>query len=411
MARKSQTALVLLLTCVLVAGAAAAAAAQTTIRVMTFMPKEIEDRVVAAFTAQNPDVRVELEALPWAEYFTKLQTTIAGGTAADVVALNMENFTAFAALGALVDLDPYVRADGYDTGQYFPRVLELFRYQGRLHGLPGSFSTVVLFYNKQLYGTAAVAPPRDAWTWEDLIASARKLTRDTNNDGIVDQFGYAVAWWPMYVWLGGGDILSPDGRRTLIDQPGAVRGLQEMVDTWLVHKVAPSPSQLRTLSDWDMWSQGKLATYPIGPWGLAPFQGTPFDWDAAHHPPIAQRATFLFANPLAITSQSRNKDAAWRFLRFSAGPEGSRIRQGGGYEISPLRAVAEEGFGLGLAKPQNIRIFLEATAYAISPPALAQWNEIQAAIDEQLDLARIGRITAQEAMQRAARTVNQVLAR
>src|SRR5690606_7316706 len=127
-------------------------------------------------------------------------------------------------------LDDFVARDAYDLGAYFPAVVDLFRFDGALYGLPASFSNVVLFYNQNLYDQAGVGAPGASWGWSDLLEAARKLTVDTSNDGVADRHGYAAAWWPLYIWLGGGEIIDETGTDTLIDSPEAIRGLQEMVD-------------------------------------------------------------------------------------------------------------------------------------------------------------------------------------
>ena len=388
-----------------------AALAQTTIRYMTFFPEEIEAEVVAAFNRTHPDIVVQMEPAGFGEIFTKLQVALAGGVAPDVVSLNLENYTGFAASGNLLRLDPLMQADAFDLSIYFPAVVDLFRLRGSLYAFPATFSDVVLFYNEDLYSQAGLTGPQSAQSWPEMMDIAKKLTRDLSGDGAADQYGYAVAWWPMYIWLGGGEILDETGARTLINSPEAVAGLQAMVDTWLVEGVAPSPAELAVKGDWDRWAEGTLATFPIGPWGLAPFQETPFDWNAAHHPPIARQATFLFSNPLAITSQSANPQAAWEFLKFATGPEGTQIRQDMGYEISPVRDVATASFGRDMRRPCDMAVFLEATSYAKSPPAIPAWNEVSAAIDEQLNQARAGTISVRNAMDNAAIAVQAILSR
>ena len=56
-------------------------------------------------------------------------------------------------------------------------------------------------------------------------------------------------------------------------------------------------------------------------------------------------------------------------------------------------------------------VFLEATSYAKSPPAIPAWNEVSAAIDEQLNQARAGTISVRNAMDNAAIAVQAILSR
>ncbi len=84
---------------------------------------EVEPSIVAAFQEANPGITVEFEAVPFGDFFTKLKTLIAGGEAPDVVSLNIENLAAFASLGALEELGPYIERDGFDLDQYYESTL------------------------------------------------------------------------------------------------------------------------------------------------------------------------------------------------------------------------------------------------------------------------------------------------
>ena len=387
-----------------------------TISVMTFLAAdtpEVEREIMAEFEKENPGYKVELQFVPFGEYFTKLQTMIAGGTPPDVASLNMENLQSFAALGTLVDLDPYVQKDNYDLGQYYPATVQMHSYKGRLYALPASFSTVVLFYNKNLFDEAGIAYPDAGWDWDKLIEVGKKLTKDTDGDGRTDQFGYSRAWWPMYLWLNGADLFNEDKTRCTLTDPAAVEGIQKMVDLWMVHEIAPTPADLTTQGDWDMFTSGRLAMYPTGPWAIAPFQEiTTFEWDIADHPPGKERATFLFGNAYAVLSGSKNPDAAWELIKFAAGEKGESIRQVGGYEIAPVKAAAETEFLRSLAgkMPAHAEVFLQATAYARTVPVVPKWGEISAAIDEQLELASLGKKPVKDALTDACTKVDAILA-
>ena len=91
-------------------------------------------------------------------------------------------------------------------------------------------SNVILYYNKDLFDKAGVAYPTNDWTWNDMLAAAKKLTLDTNKDGKIDQWGFAVnniVWvWAGFVWGNGGDILSPDRKSACCTIPRNHRGAE-----------------------------------------------------------------------------------------------------------------------------------------------------------------------------------------
>ncbi|MBK8032240.1 MAG: extracellular solute-binding protein [Chloroflexi bacterium] len=152
---------------VLAIGIVPVLAQDTTIRYFTFSaaPDHLEDldTIIAAFEEANPGITVEVETAPFADYFTLLQADVVSGDAPDVFELNYENFVTYAANDTLLDLSSYLDAEA----PFYPRALEAFQYEGVQMALPETFSTVLLFFNKDLFDQAGVAYPTNEWTWED----------------------------------------------------------------------------------------------------------------------------------------------------------------------------------------------------------------------------------------------------
>ncbi|MEZ4517363.1 MAG: extracellular solute-binding protein [Chloroflexota bacterium] len=161
-------------------------------------PDHLEDldAMIAAFSEQHPEISVKVETAPFDDYFTKLQTLIAGGTAPDVFELNYENFVTYADKGILLDLSPLMAADeSLDTNIYYPRALEAFTYDGKQEGLPATFSTVVMFYNKDLFDAAGLDYPTNDWTWDDVRAAAEQINDPDN--GVYGMHS-GIQFWEFY---------------------------------------------------------------------------------------------------------------------------------------------------------------------------------------------------------------------
>ena len=126
-------------------GSPALARAQEPVEISYFTfsaaPDHLEDldAMVAAFETANPGVRVEVETAPFDQYFTELQTRIAGGDAPDVFELNYENFVSYASKGVLLDLTPLATADPSLPARFYPRAYEAFSRDGKQYGLPAVF--------------------------------------------------------------------------------------------------------------------------------------------------------------------------------------------------------------------------------------------------------------------------------
>ncbi len=386
-----------------------------TIKVMSFFAydnPEVEKAVVSAFEAANPDIKVDYESVPMSDIFTKYKTLIAGGVAPDVMAMNLENAYTFGSMGVLEPLDEWITKSGYDTSKIYQSTLDSFKVDGVQYSMPATFSDVVLFYNKDLFDAAGIGYPTRDWTQKELIAAATALTKDTNNDGKIDQFGYNFPWWPVILGMYGATIWSADGKTCTLNSPEGVKAFQTIVDARYVDKYAPTADQLAEQGDWDMFMAGKLAMFPTGPWAVQPFNDkVSFTYDIAHMPAGDKQSTLVFANSYAMAAASKNKDAAWKFLSFATGPEGTKIRQDGKYEISPVKEIAEKYYVASLAgdDPEHAIVFMEALDYAVRQPLHANWNMISDAIQPELDLALTQAIPVQEALDKACEGVNAAL--
>jgi len=403
------------------AATTAPAAEPVTIKVVSFLTYDenkegAEAAVVAAFEAAHPEIKVDFQLLPYADYFTSLKTWVAGGTAPDVASLDLAMLQEMAAAGSIVDLNPLVTSTNYDLSAYYQSTLDMFSNNGGQYGLPASYSNVVLYYNKNLFDAAGLPYPDDKMDWATFIDNAKKLTKDTNGDGTIEQWGTARLWWPYYMLFVGATPFNADATQCTLTDPKAIEGFQAMVDLTLTDKVAPSSQDLAAQDDWHMFEGGRLAMYPIGPWSISEFNDVikDFDWDATTLPsgPTGEKVTFLFGNAYSILSSSKQQEAAFTFLQFVTGAEGDQIRQDAGFEIAPIKSVAEGSFLSSMAgkKPANANVFLTSAEFAKSVPTHAHWSEIADIISGQLDSALLGDITVPVAMQNACDAINPILA-
>ena len=386
----------------------------TTIKVMSFYAFDnpnVEYAVVRAFEEANPDIKVQFEAVPFGDIFLKYKTLIAADLAPDVMSMNYDNAYLFASMGALEPLDEFITKTGYDTSTLFKSALDMFKVNGVQYSMPGTFSDVVLYFNKNLFDAAGLEYPQRDWTQEEFQAVAKALTLDTNGDGNIDQWGYTFPWWPIILEMYGGSIW--EGKTCTLNSPEGIKAMQSIVDGRYVGKFAPTADELAQQGDWDMFIAGKLAMLPTGPWAVQPFNEkiTTFTYDIAHMPAGDKQATHLYANSYAMAAVSKNKDAAWRFIEFATGPEGTKIRQDGKYEISPVREIAEKYYiaALAGAPPEHANVFLEAMDYAVPQPVHANWQQIYDSIAPELDLALTQAESVKDALDNACVGVNAAL--
>ena len=115
--------------------------------------------------------------MPWEDYWTKLQTGVAGGSTNDVFWINAANLPVYAAQGAIVPIQAIVDDGSIDVDAYPDPCAVSIPSKGRSIGIPRDFDTIALFYNKDLFDKAGVEYPTGDWTWDDLRAAAGEADR------------------------------------------------------------------------------------------------------------------------------------------------------------------------------------------------------------------------------------------
>ncbi|RYE10957.1 MAG: sugar ABC transporter substrate-binding protein [Hyphomicrobiales bacterium] len=399
----------------LVTAISSPAFAQTTVKYMTFSaaPDYLEelDATVAAFEAAHPDINVEVETAAYNDYFTKLQTVIAAGQAPDAFELNYENFVAFANRGVLADLDPLIAADtGFSTSIYNPTALAAFSQGGKQYGLVESFSNVVLFYNKDLFDKAGVAYPTADWTWTEELEAAQKLTDAAN--GVWGTLA-PIQFWEFYKTIAqnGGSMFNADKTEVTLDSAANIETLQWMVDKVNKHHVTPTDAEMAGQTDGDLFKAGKVAMLRTGIWMFGDFLANAnFNWDIALEPGKTNKAHHFFANGVAVSATSANQQAAYEWLKFlTSSKEAVEIRIGAAWELPAVSDPAYVQGYLDQPKPESREVVFQALDTAVTPPVINNWTQLTDIVGQELEAAKLGQKTPQQALTDAAAAVKNIL--
>jgi multiple sugar transport system substrate-binding protein len=379
-------------------------AGKTAIRYMNFSANDGHEKdlagIVQAFQTANPDITVQVETVPYDSYFTKLQTAVAGGTAADTFELNYENFVTYAKNGSLAELS------GVDNATYKKSLLEAFNDSGKQYGLPESFSNVVLFYNKALFAKAGVAVPTDSWTWADEQAAAQKLT----NKGTKAWGDYQpVTFHEFYKALAqtGGKFLSDDRSQAVFSSPEGVKAAN-----WLIGKsgkTMPTEADGAGTPDFDskLFKSGKLAMWHTGVWMFTPMADAPFDWDIVVEPGDTTKASAMFTNGLVVSSASKSKEAAQKWINFLASSDATTTaRLKSSWELPPLADESKLASYLSQKKPANRKAVFTSLEATVLPPVIERQQEMQDLVTAELTAAAAGRKPVDKALSDAQTKVN-----
>jgi multiple sugar transport system substrate-binding protein len=382
---------------------------------------ELREAFNGRFAERYPNVNVTMELLPAGQnYFEKLQTLIAAGTAPDVFDMWEGYIQPYAANGALVNLDPFLEADSQiSKTDLLPAAVEGANWEGSIYALSIGFmpGPISIYYNTDHFDTAGLAHPTSEWTWNDMAEAARSLTLDGNGDGTPEQWGLVYdLWfvpWLYWVWSNGGDVFNADETACTLAEPAAVEAIQFWADL-VTEDVALSPSMLQAMQgSLNSFLTGAVSMYLGNTWDVATLmEGTETPWKAVLSPKAnnGNRIWYEHFWCWAISSQSTVQDAAWDFSRDFVL---ERVIDPATPTIPPLVQLLDtfdtptnQELGYG----PLISLATEPNLFRI-PGSGAKWDKISGMIQAELDLVFIGEKSAADAAAAVCPAVDAELAR
>ncbi len=146
--------------------------------------------IVNEWNAVHPDMQVEYIQGTWNSAHDYLITAFETGDVPDIFHYESSVIIDYAMRGYLTDLSPFISAE-MKSDILNVAWATVTRPNGEVGGIPFLIESLVVLYNRSLLEKEGIIPPTidHPWTWDDLQAASRRLTRDTNGDGVIDQYG------------------------------------------------------------------------------------------------------------------------------------------------------------------------------------------------------------------------------
>ena len=337
-------------------------------------------QIIQNFEDQNPNVIVQLEPVSGRDYYARLLTQLAAKAAPDIMQIGDDAVPSFVSKNAFVPLDTYLKGINFDPSIYLPGLLDPGKINGVQYLLPKDYSPLAVYYNKTLFDAASVPYPVVGWTWEDLLATAQKLTvKDAS--GNVTQWGIQLpaAWttgFEYWVAAAGGSLISADGKTFtgVMDSPEVARAVQFYADLYNKYQVAPPPADMNAFGGGNSeFANGKAAMMLFGRWPQGGFKTNPnISLGVVAPPQDKVRANILFWGGFGIATSSSQPEIAFKYLSFVSGEPGAQVWKD--WALPAVKSVADSS-GLSADPIEGVWIgelnHLVPRAYTFTP----YWNE------------------------------------
>lgn len=280
---------------------------------------KIIDNAVERFEKENPNVNVEyVSGIRKEDYSEWISQQALSGDMCDVFMVISNDLATFSDVGILENLSSYIESDpSFDESVYFSSSYQSGQVNNVQYALPYESVPTLMYVNRTLLESEGIKVPDQNWTWEDFYEICEKMTKDTDGDGVLDQFGQYGYTWENAIYSNGAKIFNEEGTESLLQEDKIFDAIEFMRKLERLNKGQKVTSE--------MFDRGQVVFCPMSfseyraykpyPWSVKKYSS--FEWDCIPMPagPSGSNVSQLDTLLVGMSRSSRNKDMAWKFLK------------------------------------------------------------------------------------------------
>ncbi len=376
---------------------------------------EMVRQLIPEFERRNPGIKINAQQIPWTAAHEKLLTAFAGDATPDVSQIGNTWIPEFAVLHAIEPLNEYVdHSSVIDRGDYFEGVLKTNIIDSTLYGIPWYVDTRVIYYRKDLLREVGYEKPPP--TWDEMMQLCGSMQRRARSEGITRYpFFLPTNEWVPAIILGmqsGASLLKDDRTRGNFTGPDFKRAFN-LLATFYQKEYSPSGQQLIT-NLYDSFGHGLIAMYITGPWNIGEFsrrlpEKVQEQWMTSPLPSMDSTypgASLPLGTSLMIFHQSRNKEAAWKFIEFLGSTQQSIAFYRITGNLPPRKSAWSDS---SLMSNKYIQAFHQQLQRLDPLPPVPEWEQIVIKLQLYVEYVATNTLTVDEALKRFDTEVDQML--
>lgn len=353
-----------------------------------YLKKEL-DNGIKAFEEKNPNIKVQIISVGWEDLNSKIIQLFQAKESPDIMLTGSRTLKQLVDMGAAENLSPFMKDDF--KSKRVENVLKTAQIDGKQYGIPMAFSSRALYYRTDLIQN----PPKN---WDELLQTAKEVhAKDPKVYGfaIPTDLESGTDEILNFIYQNGGRIVDKDGKYTLNSKENveALTYLKKFSDEGLI----PDPVSMKRNDQATLFKNGNLAMFVSGPWEKEEMDKSEYKYGVAELPVGKFSAETLVTDSYVMSSQSKHKEAAWKFIEFMGQPEYQRpVSEAFGWFPVLKDEEKDKRFNDEFMKP-----FAAKIKDGVPEPQVSNWDTFNKTFVTAVQKVLTGKATPQEALDQA----------
>lgn len=374
--------------------------------------KLLTEEIIPEFEKEHPDIKITEVQVPYDEMRRRLIVSTAAAQYPDVMRMDIIWVPQFADIGVLLPLDEEFSNDFQQIkDDFLPGPLATNYWKGHYYGVPLDTNTRVLLWNRKMFEESGLSEPPT--NMEEFIKYIKILTKDTDGDGQIDQWGFADTGfgpWNSMPWIYsfGGQILDPTNSKAegYVNSPESVEALKTFKDLYDQGYIAPIGGG--GIGVLEGYAEGIYAMTFDGPWAESIIKGQYPDAEINYSLVPAGKGgskSVVGGEDIVIFNSTKYKNEAWEFVKFMTSKE-VQLKFATVGQMPVLNGLLDEP---EIKEHPFFPVYLKQLETAIPRSPHPAWNEINDIMDSAWQNAAIGGVDPQDALDNAAYEIEEIL--
>ena len=382
---------------------------------------KIIDEMAADFEKENPGIKIKpVYAGSYQDTVTKVLTAAKGGDAPHIAVMLSTDMYTLIDEGVVVAIDDLLKApeDKAWLNSFYPGFMQNSQTGGKTWGIPFQRSTIVMYWNKDLFKQAGLDPQRPPQNWAEMVEFGKKLTQ-RDAAGNVSTYGVQVPSSGFPYWLfqafttqNGVELMNAAGTQTYFDKPEVVQALQYWVDLSRKHQIHPAGVVEWGTTPKDFFER-KAAMIWTTTGNLTNIRtNAKFDFGVAMLPAGKQRGTPTGGGNFYVLNKTTpaERDAAVKFMKWATTPErATKWAIATGYVSVTPASWETDAMKKYLSEFPAPTVARDQLKYAKAELSTHENQRVTKALNDGLQAALTGSKTPEAAMRDAQREADRIL--